>query len=444
MNLVDVLDALDHRTIGEQMREFITDIFPVCASITGEGFRENLSAVAKHIPLETQEVPTGTRAFDWLVPQEWNVRDAYIADTRGRRVVDLHASNLHLVGYSAPVRRRMRLEELRPHLHTLPEHPDWIPYRTSYYTRDWGFCLSERQRADLNEREYEVVIDSTLEDGVLTYGEFLLEGESEEEVLVSCHACHPSMANDNLSGVALVTFLAETMTKATLRYSYRFLFIPGTIGSITWLSRNEDAVPRIRGGLVAACVGDPGRLTYKQSRRGDSMIDRAAGHVVARRGGDVRAFSPYGYDERQFNSPAFDLPVGCLSRTPHGEFAEYHTSADDLGLVHAEYLADSLEAYLETLMILEGDGTFLNLSPKGEPQLGRRGLYPPLGGKEADAQVLAMLWVLNQSDGDHSLLDIAECSGTDFRSIRHAAAVLEEGGLLRRVEEDRPPVDEST
>ena len=433
MSLGGVLDGLDLERVGRDMHDLMKDLFPMCRSITGDGFRETLATIEKRVPIDVHEVPTGTPAFDWTVPKEWNVREAYVANGRGERVIDLRRSSLHLVSYSTPVRRAMSLSDLRAHLHTLPERPDWIPYRTSYYEPEWGFCLSERQLSALDEAEYHVVVDSSLEDGSLTYGEYFLEGDTDEEVLISCHACHPSMANDNLSGVALVTFLAERIAEASPRYSYRFLFVPGTIGSITWLSMNEDVVPRIRHGLVAACVGDPGPLTYQRSQRGDADIDRAAAHVVGRRGGRVREFSPYGYDERQYNSPGFNLPVGCLSRTPHGEFPEYHTSADGLDFVRPDALADSLEAYLEVFTALEENGTFANLFPKGEPQLGRRGLYPSIGGKEADAEVLAMLWVLNQSDGNRTLLDIADRAGIDFRSIRRAASSLLAAGLLRAV-----------
>jgi len=433
MNVAEALAAFDSVRSGDRMHELMTELFPICRSITGDGFRQSLGIVGKRIPLDVHEVPTGTQAFDWTVPKEWNIRDAYVADATGERLVDFRESNLHVVNYSVPVRARMPLQELLPHLNAIPEHRDWIPYRTSYYAPSWGFCLTQRQLDGLVEGEYEVVVDSTLEDGSLTYGECYLEGETDEEVLITCHGCHPSLANDNLSGVVLVAALAELLGPLERRYSYRLLFIPGTIGSITWLSRNEAVVPRVRHGLVAACVGDPGPLTYKRTRHGTATVDRAATHVVAHRGGQVRDFSPYGYDERQFNSPGFDMPVGCLSRTPHGEFPEYHTSADNLEFVRPEQLADSLAAYLEVLDILEGDRAYVNLSPKGEPQLGKRGLYPSMGGKRAEDEVLAMLWVLNQSDGDHTLLDVAERSGLSFGAIREAADKLLAGGLLSPV-----------
>lgn len=418
--------------VGRDMYRLVAELFPITRSITGAGFRKTLDILRRHIPLEVREVPSGTKVFDWTVPKEWNIRDAYIKDAAGRKVVDLQRSNLHVVSYSVPVRETMSLAELKPHLHTLPAQPDWIPYRTSYYRESWGFCLSHRDLLGLQEGDYEVVIDSSLEDGSLTFGELFLKGEREDEVLISAHACHPSLANDNLSGVGLATMLARHMASFPHRFSYRFLFIPGTIGAITWLALNEKAARRIRAGLVVTGVGDRGGLTYKKSRRGNADIDRAAAHVLRRaeRPGRLMDFSPYGYDERQFCSPGFDLPVGRLSRTPHGEYPEYHTSADDLEFVSAEALADSYIKVLAILDILERNGVFVNRSPKCEPQLGRRGLYDSPGAAE-----MAMLWVLNLSDGSHSLLDIAERSGLDFVDIRRAADALLEAGLLEETME---------
>jgi aminopeptidase-like protein len=421
-------------TAGEELYKLVAELYPICRSITGDGVRRTLEIVDREIGLEVHEVPTGTQVLDWTVPREWNVRDAWVANAAGERVIDFQASNLHLLGYSVPVRATMPLAELREHLYTLPDHPDWVPWRTSYYAERWGFCASQRLVDSLPDGDYEVCVDTTLADGHLTYGEHLVEGETADEVLVSCHVCHPSLANDNLSGIAVATRLARMVAEARPRYSYRFLFAPGTIGSITWLARNEDRLGRIRHGLVLACVGDPGGFTYKCSRRGDAEIDQAVAHVLGRRPGHrVVDFTPYGYDERQFCSPGFDLPVGCLSRTPYAQYPEYHTSADDLDLVGPAQLQESLEVCWEVVGVLEGNRRYRNLSPKGEPQLGRRGLYGQIGGRsDAEERQMAMLWVLNLSDGDHSLLQVAERAGLPFALVADVAGALEEAGLLSR------------
>jgi aminopeptidase-like protein len=418
---------------GERMHALASRLFPLCRSITGDGVRETLREVAEQIPLELHEVPSGTQVLDWTVPDEWNIREAHIATTDGRRIVDFGESNLHVVSYSEPVRAEMTLEDLRPHLHVHPERPDWIPYRTSYYTRDWGFCLRRNQIEALEDVTYEVVIDSTLAPGSLTYGECFLPGRSEDEIVLTTHVCHPSLANDNVSGIALLTEIGAALAELPRRYSYRLLFIPGTIGSVTWLARNEDQVSRVTGGLVIACVGDSAPLTYKRSRRGDSPVDRAGAHVVGRSGGRVLDFVPWGWDERQFNSPGFDIPVGCLTRSLEGEFPEYHSSADDLELITADRLENALQSTLEILDVLEQNRTYRNLSPRGEPQLGKRGLYRGLGGPDPGTEQLAVLWVLNQSDGSHTLLDIAERSGLAFSDVDRASGALLEAGLLAEV-----------
>jgi aminopeptidase-like protein len=420
-------------TVGDELHQLVTELYPICRSITGDGVRRTLEVVGRQLELQVHEVPTGTQVLDWTVPREWNVRDAWVAGPDGRRVIELADSNLHLMSYSVPIQATVPLAELRQHLFTLPDHPDWVPYRTSYYAERWGFCASQRLVDGLPDGDYQVCVDTTLADGHLTYAEHVVPGRTEEEVLVSCHVCHPSLANDNLSGIAVATRLARMLGRSRPRYTYRFLFIPGTIGSITWLARNEDRVGRIKHGLVLACVGDPGGFTYKRSRRGDAEIDRAVAHVLGRSGRVHRVvdFSPYGYDERQFCSPGFDLPVGCLSRTPYAAYPEYHTSADDLDLVRPEHLQDSLEVCWEVVQTLEANRRYLNLSPKGEPQLGRRGLYGSIGGRsDAEERQMAMLWVLNLSDGDHTLLDVADRAQLPFTVVADAARDLERAGLL--------------
>lgn len=422
------------------MHALMRDLFPICRSITGDGFRESLRRLAGVVPLSFTEVPTGTRVFDWSVPREWNITDAWIADSSGRRVVDFCSSNLHVVSYSAPVRKRMTLTELRPHLHTLPARPDAIPYRTSYYSEDWGFCISEHTLDALPEGEYEVCIDSTLAAGNLTYAECILPGATTDEILVSIHSCHPSLANDNLSGMAVGAFLANHLVSQPRHHTFRFLFIPGTIGSITWLAQHDVEARRIRHGLVLSCLGDRGHPTYKRSRRGTALVDRAAAHVLTVGGPhELLDFVPYGYDERQYCSPGFDLPVGCLMRTPNGRYAEYHTSDDNLDFVSPDSLEDSLNKALAIIEILEHDRSYVNLNPKCEPQLGRRGLYRNTGGTHPANFEMSLLWVLNMSDGRHSLLDIAERSGIPFATIRTAAEALREASLLSAVDRDRTP-----
>ena len=425
---------------GAAMHALIRDLYPICRSITGDGLRQTLARLQKEIPLQVHEVPSGTQVFDWTVPREWNIRDAYVKNSRGERVIDFQRHNLHVMSYSVPVRRKMTLAQLRPHLHTMPDRPDWIPYRTSYYREAWGFCLAHRQLEQMPEDEYEVCIDSTLQDGHLTYGEYVVKGASSEEVLVSCHACHPSLCNDNLSGLAVAAFLARHLAARPLHYSYRFLFIPGTIGSITWLSLNEERARAIAHGLVLTCLGDRGSFHYKKSRRGDAEIDAAVAHVLEHSGRPFTCldFSPYGYDERQYCSPGFNLAVGCLMRSQHGQFPEYHTSADNLDFVDAAALADSLATILAVFEVLEHDRTYLNLNPKCEPQLGKRGLYAVTGGTDIKRREFAMLWVLNLSDGSASLLDIARRSGLPFAAIREAADLLLRHGLLAPAPQREP------
>lgn len=434
-NLSELRKSLNSNDIGRQIYQMISQLYPICRSITGNGVRETLKNIQECIPLEIAEIPTGTEVFDWSIPKEWNIEDAYIKNLKGERIVDFQQCNLHVVNYSVPVHKIVTLSELKAHLHTLPEYPDRIPYRTSYYKETWGFCLSHEQLLTLEDEEYEVCIESSLEPGHLTYGEYYLPGETEAEILISCHTCHPSLCNDNLSGISLATLLAKHLSQIQQRrYSYRFLFIPGTIGSITWLALNEQNVNKIAHGLVVTGVGDAGKYTYKKSRRGDTDIDKAAIHVMQHSGSayQVIDFFPYGYDERQYCSPGFNLPVGCFMRSSHGQYSEYHTSADNLSFVQPEYLGDSFAKFLSILHVLENNRTYLNQNPKCEPRLGKRGLYRVVGG-HAEEQVneLALLWVLNLSDGEHSLLDIAERSQLSFDVIKQAADALASCELLK-------------
>jgi aminopeptidase-like protein len=434
--ITDLLSEIDPQAEGEITYALIERLYPICRSITGNGVRRSLRLLRETIPLELREVMSGTSVFDWTVPDEWNIRDAYIMDEAGERVVDFRKSNLHVLNYSVPVNRQMSLGELRPHLFSIPEAPGWIPYRTSYYQRNWGFCLTQHQLDELEEGEYHVYIDSSLHPGHLTYGEFRIQGEIDEEVLISCHSCHPSLCNDNLSGMVVAARLGALLQNLSLRYSYRFVWVPGTIGSITWLALNDPIVPRIKHGLVLSCLGDAGKFTYKRSRRGVAEIDRAVEHMLTHSGNEfnVLEFAPYGYDERQYCSPGINLPIGCFMRTPNGCYPEYHTSADDLSLVAPSALGESLVGLLRVIRILEENQRYVNLNPKCEPQLGRRGLYGQFGGMKDKAILeMAMLWVLNFSDGQHDLLDISVQSGIAFEQIRKAAEALLAAGLLASV-----------
>ena len=436
MGLLEDMDRRDADETGQELHRFAGELFPICRSITGDGVRQTLALIQGKVPLRISEVPTGTSVFDWTVPKEWNIRDAYIKAPDGRRLVDFHKSNLHVLSYSVPVHATMPLRELQPRLFTIPDHPDWIPNRTSYYKEDWGFCLSHNQKLALEDGEYEVCIDSSLQDGHLTYGECYVQGRSAEEVLISTYTCHPSLANDNVSGLTIATFLAKSLSGRDLRYSYRFLFIPATIGAITWLARNREVASRIRHGLVLTCLGDAGGFHYKKSRRGNAEIDRAAAHVLRHCGEsfEVLEFSPYGNDERQFCSPGFNLPVGCLMRSVWETFPEYHTSADNLDFIRPLQLAGSLRVCAAVLDVIENNRSYRNENPYCEPQLGRRGLFRSMGGeaggRASGEEMMARLWVLNLSDGNNSLLDIAERSGISFPRIKDAADLLFKEQLL--------------
>lgn len=417
------------------MYELARELFPICRSITGDGLRQTLRRLGEGLPMEIHEVPTGTDVLDWTVPQEWNIREAWLKDPGGKVVVDFASSNLHVVNYSMPIHKTISLEELQQHLHSPPEQPDLVPYTTSYYRETWGFCLPHRQREALTAGNYTVHIDATLTEGSLTYGEVFLPGRDEREVLLSTHVCHPSLANDNLSGMVLLHQLGHHLKNAERRHSLRLLFVPGTIGAITWLAYNEDIWPRVRHALVLAGLGDCGAFSYKRSRQGDAEIDLAVARVL--RKGDhehhLFDFSPDGYDERQYNSPGVGLAAGRLSRTPYGTYPQYHTSGDDLKFISAASLADSLDVLVSVLALLESAVYYRNLSPRGEPQLGRRGLYAAMGGHRArNQQEDAMRWLLCFSDGEHSLADISERSSLPLSLLEETAHLLQKHGLLGR------------
>lgn len=421
-------------TAAARMRAFVEQAFPLCRSITGNDVRATLDLIAAElddVELIRHEVPTGTPVLDWTVPNEWNLKRATLDGPDGR-VLDTNDCNLHVVSYSTPIKASMSLDELRPHLFSLPDRPDSIPYRTSYYRETWGLCLPHATLESLSDGEYEVSIDTTLEPGHLSYGEAVIPGESDEEILLSTHICHPSMANDNLSGIAALTEAARRLVGERFGYTIRLLFIPGTIGSITWLERNRDAVDRIRAGLVLAGAGDRAPATYKRSRRGSTRMDLTMSRLVEQRGGTVIDYYPYGYDERQFCSPGFDLPVGRLSRSLHGTYDEYHTSADDLDFVDDATLADTVDLVVAAVEAIDREPRFINALPHGEPQLGRRGLYGAVGGAvNSKSAEMALLWLLAYSDGEHSLADIAHLAELSTDALQTAANALVDADLLQ-------------
>jgi len=435
LTLDDLRSEAGARQAADEAFGAMAEMFPICRSITGDGVRRTLDILEKFVPLERSEVPTGTPAFDWEVPREWNIRDAYIADRDGRRVVDFREHSLHIVNYSIPVRASMSLDELQPHLYSLPEQPDLIPYRTSYYREHWGFCLRHRDRGKLGPGPYEVVIDSTLAPGHLTYAECVVPGTSDAEAIVYTHTCHPSLANDNLSGLAAAAVLARALRASQPRLTWRFIFGPGTIGSLTWLSRNEERLPRVVGGLVIGSLGDSGPLTYKRSRQGTSATDRIAELMLESAPAASRLvdFEPYGYDERQFCSPGFDLAVGRLTRSPNGAYPEYHTSADNLDFIKPERLAESLQTAARMLALMDANRSLQNLSPKGEPRLGKRGLYNLVGGTSPGQFEHALLWVLSLADGKHDLVAMAQRSRMSADLLDRAAVALEGAGLVKTI-----------
>ena len=423
--------------LGLQMHQLMARLFPICRSITGDGVRETLRIISDIIPLTIQEVPTGTAAFDWAVPKEWNIRDAYIADENGNKIVDFRKNNLHVVGYSVPVDKWITLPELQEHLYSLPEQPNAIPYVTSYYKERWGFCISHDERAKLKDGKYHVYINSTLEEGSLTYGECLLKGETEQEVFLSTYVCHPSMANNEMSGPVVTAFIAKWLLSLPRKYTYRIIFIPETIGSITYLSRNLDTMKKnVLAGFNISCVVDDRAYSYVASRYENTLADKVASNVLSLKHPKFIKYSflDRGSDERQYCSPGVDLPLVTLSRSKYGEYPEYHTSLDNLDIVTPEGLLGGYELIQDCINIIENNRVF-RVNCYGEPQLGKRGLYPNLSTKNSGASVETMMDFIAYADGNNDLLQISNIIRKPVREIVPIAEKLLEAGLLEEVKE---------
>jgi aminopeptidase-like protein len=419
---------------GFDMHRWATEMFPICRSLTGRGVEATLDYLAALVPaLEKHRVPSGTQVLDWTVPDEWNIRDAYVAGTDGERLIDFRSHNLHVVGYSEPIDAVLTREELEPHLHSLPEQPQAIPYVTSYYRRAWGFCLTQEQREQLGPGPFRVVIDSTLEPGVLTYGEVVLPGQASEEVLLSTYICHPSMANNELSGPVVTTALLRWLASAPRRYTYRAVFLPETIGAITYLSKHLDHLRKhIVAGWVLTCIGDDRAWSYLPSRRGDTPADRVS--MASLRdleiSYDAYSFLQRGSDERQWCSPGADLPVASLMRSKYGTYPEYHTSLDDLELVTPSGLEGGFDLMRHCVELLEDNRRWSTALP-GEPQLSRRGLYPATSKKGSAEHVRDMMNVLAYCDGQHDIIDLALATAQSTTSVRSWIAKLRDAEVVR-------------
>lgn len=424
-------------SLADDIAFYFDRLWPILRSITGSGVRQSQDILSEIVPLERHEIPSGTPVFDWTIPKEWIVREAYLIDPLGRRRLDIQENNLHVLNYSMPFKGTVSKQELQTHLYSLPDKPTAIPYVTSYYAPRWGFCLSQQQRDALPEGNYQVVIDTDFIDGSLTIGEAVLEGESEQEVLLSTYTCHPSLANNELSGPLVTAFLYQRLaTLEKRRLTYRFVFLPETIGAIAYLHlRGEHLKKNLIAGYVLTCIGDSGDFTYKRSRQCTSLADRAAEHVLKHQPTSYKVidFSPLGSDERQYCSPGFNLPVGSLMRSMYGTFAEYHTSLDNREFISFAAMAESVDTYYAIMTALDNNVRYKNNFPYGEPQLGKRGLYDTLGRNTIPELSSAVFWLLNYADGEHDLLSIAEKSGLNITLLQQAAEAGLKTGIIERL-----------
>jgi len=418
---------------GEEMISLMKTLWPFCRSITGDGVRATLNVIKKKLPrLEIYEIPSGTQCFDWVIPREWNIRQAYVLNDKNEKVIDFTDHNLHIVSYSIPVDAEMDIEELDKHLYSIPEQPDAIPYVTSYYKENWGFCIQHSKREKLTKGRYKVYIDSSLKTGSLTYAEILIPGKVEEEIFFSTYICHPSMANNELSGPCLAAQLAQHLSGINSYYSYRFIFVPETIGAICYLSLNlEELQRKVKAGFVLTCVGDEKAWSYMPSISGNTYSDRITKHVLSalKIKYDEYSFLQRGSDERQYCSPGIDLPVCSVMRSKYMAYPEYHTSYDDLKLVTAKGMSDSFELYCKIIEAIEADCT-PSYIVKGEPKMSDRGLRPTVGIKGSALSTMDMMNLLMYSDGQRTLLEISEILNKPIWELKNIAVMLSKAGLL--------------
>lgn len=422
--------------ISNNMYSLVKELFPICRSITGDGVRKTLRIIQREIPeLKIFEVPTGTKIFDWIVPKEWNIKGGYIETLEGKKVIDFADTNLHVMGYSLPIDKIVSREELLEMCYTIPEQPDYIPYVTSYYKERSGFCLSEKQKQALTEDTYHVVIDSTLENGSLTYGELLIPGNSKDEIFLSTYVCHPSMANNELSGPAVAVELAKyILANKDRRYSYRIIFIPETIGSITYLSKNLDYMQKhVIAGYNISCVGDDRTYSYVESPYADTLADRVAQNVLNFHYPEYKRYSflHRGSDERQYCSPLVHLPLCAICRSKYEEYPEYHTSADNLNLVSPNGLYGAFEVYRKCIDLLESNYMYIVTTPC-EPQLGKRGLYPTLSRRGSINETRSMTAFIAYADGKHDLVDISNRINVPIDRLLPIIKKLLDNGLIRK------------
>lgn len=418
------------------LEHYFDRLFPICRSITGNGVRETLKIISEIVPLNIYEIPSGTTIFDWTIPKEWNIRNAYIITPDGRKICDFHTHNLHIVNYSIPIHQKMSFDELKKHLHTIPSKPKAIPYVTSYYQENWGFCITYEEYLTLpTHGTYEVFIDSSLSDGYLTYADAILKGNTNDEILISTYICHPSMANNELSGPLVSMFLYQKLAQLSHRhYTYRFVFVPETIGALAYLHQYGNHLKQYcKAGYVITCVGDRGIFHYKQSKNGHTLADKCAIHTLkyANRPHRILPFYPGGSDERQYCSPAFNLPVGSLMRTPYREFPEYHTSLDNKEFISFRALNESIEMYYQIIQTIELNQTYINQYPHGEPQLSKRNLYTQNISRE---QVMQMMYILQYSDGQNDIIDIAEKMKVSASKLKDSINILLKNGLIKPIQ----------